>query len=119
MNTCKICKNENNNIIHVAKEMMFGLRDNFRYLECNNCGCLQLIDESPDFSKYYPVNYYSYNRLNVNFDKKIKDKIETLLIKYSLKSFSPGYYFLSKIFGIHHYSKWLKTAKVKYDYKNG
>ncbi|TWH47805.1 class I SAM-dependent methyltransferase [Sporomusa sp. KB1] len=58
--SCQICGNEDNNSFHVAKEMHLGLRDEFNYLECVNCGCLQLINIPADFSKYYPQDYYSF-----------------------------------------------------------
>lgn len=38
--------------------MMFGTRDGFEYLECAECGTLQIV-EIPDLSKYYPPEYYS------------------------------------------------------------
>ena len=50
--------NATGNLVHVAREMMFGYRDEFRYLECGSCGSLHIIDV-PDLSKYYPDNYYS------------------------------------------------------------
>ena len=50
--------NPTGNSVHVAREMMFGYRDEFRYLECGGCGSLHIIDV-PDLSKYYPDNYYS------------------------------------------------------------
>jgi 2-polyprenyl-3-methyl-5-hydroxy-6-metoxy-1,4-benzoquinol methylase len=40
--------------------MMLGLRDTFEYLECAQCGCLQLATPPADWSRYYPSNYYSY-----------------------------------------------------------
>jgi SAM-dependent methyltransferase len=42
-----------------AREMMFGLRDPFLYIECAVCGCLRLADPPADFSRYYPESYYS------------------------------------------------------------
>jgi SAM-dependent methyltransferase len=42
-----------------SKEMMFGLREPFRYRECRRCGCLQLVDVPDDLGKYYPPDYYS------------------------------------------------------------
>jgi len=57
---CAICGNRTDNRTHVAREMMFGLRDEFRYLECGNCLCVHLIDIPQDMSKYYPENYYSF-----------------------------------------------------------
>jgi SAM-dependent methyltransferase len=57
---CAICGNRDDNRTHVAREMMLGLRDEFRYLECGNCRCVHLIDIPKDMSKYYPENYYSF-----------------------------------------------------------
>jgi SAM-dependent methyltransferase len=57
---CAICGNRHDNRTHVAREMMLGLRDEFRYLECGNCRCVHLIDIPQDMSKYYPENYYSF-----------------------------------------------------------
>ena len=60
MKACKICGNEDGNKIHHAREIMFGFRDPFDYLECGKCGCLQLMEIPHDMSRYYPSNYYSY-----------------------------------------------------------
>src|SRR5438094_2284113 len=56
---CKICGNEHQNRVHIAREMAFGLRDEFRYLECGQCGCVQLLDIPSDMAKYYAQGYYS------------------------------------------------------------
>ena len=42
----------------MAREMMFGTRDEFRYIECGDCGTLQIV-KIPDLAKYYPPEYYS------------------------------------------------------------
>lgn len=39
--------------------MAFGLREPFTYLECAQCGCVQLIEIPTDMGKYYPADYYS------------------------------------------------------------
>lgn len=57
---CKICENSGKNTIFHVREMMFGFRDIFEYLECSKCGCLQLMNIPADMSKYYPNNYYSF-----------------------------------------------------------
>jgi SAM-dependent methyltransferase len=59
--TCEICRNATGNTLHAAREMMFGKRDRFNYLECASCGCLQLIDPPADLGPYYPANYYSFD----------------------------------------------------------
>jgi SAM-dependent methyltransferase len=62
MSACKICGNTSGNKTQTAREMMFGLRDKFEYLECGNCGCVQLLNLPADMAKYYPPNYYSFQR---------------------------------------------------------
>ncbi len=41
---------------------MFGFRDTFDYLECGDCGCVQLVELPQEMRKYYPPNYYSFAR---------------------------------------------------------
>lgn len=61
MNTaCAICGNTEGNRLLEAREMMFGLRDVFTYLECAGCGCVQLTGPPPDPARYYPEDYYAY-----------------------------------------------------------
>ncbi len=60
MKSCDICKNSSANRIHIAREMMFGTRHKFEYLECGECGCIQLINPPKQMADYYPPNYYSY-----------------------------------------------------------
>ena len=57
--TCTICRNRSDNRVHIAREMMFGTRQTFRYLECGHCGSLVLIDVPSDLSLHYPPHYYS------------------------------------------------------------
>lgn len=70
-NRCSICGNQRDNHVFSVREMMFGYRDLFEYLECKKCGCLQLKQIPDNLSKYYPPEYYSLfqhlqtpNRLN-------------------------------------------------------
>lgn len=60
MSPCRICGNANDNTIHEAREMMFGLRDTFRYLECARCGCVQIEEVPANLERYYSDTYYSY-----------------------------------------------------------
>ena len=41
--------------------MHFGMRDEFEYIECSRCGCLQIKEIPANLSSYYPTNYYSYS----------------------------------------------------------
>lgn len=60
--TCKVCGNSQDNKAHIAREMLFGLQDEFTYIECSQCGCLQLAEIPPDMERYYPANYYSFTK---------------------------------------------------------
>lgn len=66
---CKICDTCDAFNIHLIKEMMFGFKDEFKYLECRNCGCYQIENIPPNMEKYYPADYYSFKSEN---KKKIK-----------------------------------------------
>jgi SAM-dependent methyltransferase len=58
---CRICGNREGNQAFFPKEMMFGWREAFEYLECGRCGCLQIAQVPADLAKYYPSEgYYSY-----------------------------------------------------------
>ena len=57
--TCEICGNADGNRTHLVREMMFGWRDEFTYLECGRCGCLQNVSVPADLGRYYGDGYYS------------------------------------------------------------
>lgn len=88
-NSCKICTNKIDNKIYKVKEMMFGLGDSFDYLECHNCGYLQIVEIPSDMKKYYDLNnYYSFKGKNLNKKKFIrKSGREEMNIFYSIKIF--------------------------------
>ncbi|WP_270936591.1 class I SAM-dependent methyltransferase [Falsiroseomonas oryzae] len=43
----------------VLREMMFGTRERFAYLECEDCGCVQIAEYPSDIGRFYGDNYYS------------------------------------------------------------
>jgi 2-polyprenyl-3-methyl-5-hydroxy-6-metoxy-1,4-benzoquinol methylase len=69
--TCKICQNSIENIPYTAKEMMFGMRDEFEYFECRECGCLQICEFPKDMARYYPADYYSFKSAEQHRDTGI------------------------------------------------
>lgn len=85
---CKICNNGSANQIYLAKEMMFGFPEEFHYLECSDCGCLQLINPPAQLEKYYPEGYYSYTGegegyiINNSFKNWLKKKFKAAHTKY-------------------------------------
>ena len=57
---CRICHSANlGGPIH-AREMLHGTRESFDYVECGDCGCVQIADIPPDLSPFYPVDYFSF-----------------------------------------------------------
>ena len=66
---CSVCGNIHNNSKYAVSEMMFGFRDEFEYLECSKCGCLQIINVPLSLAKYYPSEYYSFKMPESNGSK--------------------------------------------------
>jgi len=73
--SCEICNNTTINQILNVREMYFGTREVFDYLECSNCGCLQLINPPNDFSVYYPNGYFT-------FQQKHEGRIKSMLNRF-------------------------------------
>lgn len=72
MKVCKICNNKNNNKVIKVCEMLRGTREQFDYLECSQCGCLQLIEIPSDMSAYYDNSSYgSFVASSRSYIKKI------------------------------------------------
>ena len=43
--------------MHLAREMMLGYKDEFKYGECVGCQCLWLLSQPGDMARYYPAEY--------------------------------------------------------------
>lgn len=64
---CRICGNSEDNTKYEVREMMLGLRDKHTYLECVDCGCLQLATIPNNIQDYYPnEDYYSYDDIKTS-----------------------------------------------------
>lgn len=69
---CKICGKIGMNKTYIAREMMFGTKDEFTYFACEYCQCMQ-IDRIPDnLDKYYGEDYYSFqvDAKDINLEEK-------------------------------------------------
>jgi SAM-dependent methyltransferase len=55
---CRICRGAVARR-HVAREMMYGSREEFGYFECAACGTLQIETVPDDLARHYPAGYYS------------------------------------------------------------
>lgn len=114
---CKICGNSHNNTQYTVREMMYGFRDEFKYILCGSCGCLQIAETPSDISKYYPTNYYSYQYVPVLKDNPVKSafKKTRTLASFSRPSFLKKLFL--KIYTPPEYFDWLKKANVSIDEK--
>lgn len=57
---CRVCGSTAEPGRHTAREMMFGTRQAFEYLQCPDCGCLQIAQFPADPGAYYGGAYYSF-----------------------------------------------------------
>jgi 2-polyprenyl-3-methyl-5-hydroxy-6-metoxy-1,4-benzoquinol methylase len=107
---CKICGNAEHNNVVIAREMMFGYQDEFTYLKCSFCGCLQITDPPKDLSKYYPIeNYYSYKSKALLNSRKVNLKYFFRRILFNI------YWYLNlPILNLpcFRYLNWLKTIEI-------
>ena len=58
---CLVCGDTREKIRIVTREMMFGTREKFEYVQCAGCGCLALSGRPADMARYYPADYYSFS----------------------------------------------------------
>lgn len=92
MFTCRICRNNTDNKLHLGKETRMGSGDEFIYIKCSKCGCLQIEKYPPDIEKYY-TGYYSLQQ------QKTKESLWTMFArKQLLKYRMTGQNFSGKIF---------------------
>ncbi len=63
---CSTCESPHLGKPFSAREMMFGTRETFSYLQCDDCRSVQIREiPQPDvLARHYPVNYYSYASVN-------------------------------------------------------
>ena len=55
--TCRVCGTVEQLTEHKIREMNFGSREIFPYLECTCCGSLQIRTVPGDLARYYPPDY--------------------------------------------------------------
>lgn len=59
MFTCRICRNQDTNAAFTIPDMLYGTSEQFRYVQCGSCKCLQIETIPADLGQYYRGNYYS------------------------------------------------------------
>jgi len=88
--SCRICNNSSHNEILKIREMYFGTREVFDYLNCSNCSCLQLLNPPIDYAVHYPKDYFT-------FQQKHEGKIKSILNRYRDKAAMGDKSFLGNI----------------------
>jgi SAM-dependent methyltransferase len=58
---CRVCGVREVRARYVARETMYGWGDEFEYLECEGCGCVQIGEIPVDLERFYGNQYYSYS----------------------------------------------------------
>ena len=74
--------------------MMFGLREEFEFFECGNCGCVQIAEVPANLAKYYPEEYAAetFNASTTKKPKLTKTQLKALnMMKASTFYGSGGY----------------------------
>lgn len=108
MSDCYVCGQRHTNKLIKAREMMQGLREEFNYAECSQCGHLQLVDVPADLNPYYPRSYYSY--------QKPRPWVAYLKQQRAAASFREPHMLgkiLRKVYGPPPIKTWYDQAKVK------
>lgn len=92
---------------------MFGSREEFPYLECDDCGCVQLAESPVDLSRYYGEGYYSTAPARAR-PKGIHASFKRLRTRAYLES-STGFIgrTLLKTFGPPQLLDWIRHAGIR------
>jgi 2-polyprenyl-3-methyl-5-hydroxy-6-metoxy-1,4-benzoquinol methylase len=99
-----------------VKEMMFGFEDEFEYLECADCGCLQILNPPIDMSKYYPEKYYSFRKITALFDNPIKSFVRHQRAYFAMGRKTLIGKIISGLSPPQKFYKWFEIAKVDFNH---
>jgi SAM-dependent methyltransferase len=91
---------------------MLGLGDAFEYLECGDCGCLQLLEPPGDWSRYYPPSYYSRS---VTPPGAVIRWLKRRRARHALGFRSPLGALLVRLRGEPPFARWIAPAGLRHD----
>jgi len=94
---CRICLESGESEEYQINEMMFGINEKFSYHKCKFCGCLQITNIPSDLSRFYPINYYSFNENPLFKKNPISLFLTYCRVNYFLFKKNLIGYFLGKI----------------------
>lgn len=117
MAICKICGNNLSNKTHIFKERMFGYNDEFKYIECKSCCCLQITTIPENLNKFYPKDQYFslVNNKAAHFSalSSFFRKIQSNYLLFGENQFLGSLLCLG--YTVPDYYKWLKKIKATYE----
>jgi SAM-dependent methyltransferase len=79
--------------------MMFGGGDEFAYVECAACGCLQIAEVPTNLADYYPTDYYAFQPQSTVRRGAIAEWFKRHWARYSFGRWDPLGRLLSKRYG--------------------
>ena len=79
---CRICGNNIDNTFYQGKETRIGLGDEFVYVKCSKCGCLQIKEYPSNIAKYYD-EYYSLQQPKTK-ESRFVTLARNQLLKYKM-----------------------------------
>lgn len=80
--TCMMCGAHEQSRAFQAREMMYGTRAEFTYLECAKCHSVQIAQIPADLATHYPSNYYSYASNGKVSLKRLRQTLRDKLILF-------------------------------------
>ncbi len=115
MHACRICSNAEGNRTHGVREMYFGTREEFKYLECADCGCLQIESVPENLSQYYPEGYYSLAKPEQKKQPRLLSFLRRQRLRHYLGEKSRAGRLFTKIAGEPHFRPWVKKTQLRSD----
>ena len=75
---CRVCSSKAESKRFLAREMMFGTREEFEYVECADCRSAQIamIPPPEGIARHYPADYFSFNK---HSEQKLKARFKRVL----------------------------------------
>ncbi len=115
--TCPVCHHntDEGGRLYRVREMMFGTREVFPYVECAGCGCLWLADIPRDMARHYPPDYYAFAPRRLSYDSTLASFLKRTRTRWYLGEKNIIGFFAGKVFGAPFWSGWLAGRSMSRD----
>ena len=91
---------------------MFGTRDDFDYLECGLCGCIQILVIPPNLGDYYRKDYYAFR--SIRHSGRIRTFFRMVWASHHLYKPNIIGFLLTLIYGEADFFKWVKSSGLTF-----